>query len=122
MSFDDLVLLLPVRRIAFQRRIAVFDRHPLVEVDGFQVGGLSCGALLLDSIGERDVIGKGATVAHLSQPTPTLIDYRPRGHILGTLGHKPGESHRNTLTARNAARGTRWMALLVSEGRMEDGS
>ena len=40
MSFDDLVLFLPVRRIAFQRRIAVLDRHPLVEVDGFQVGGL----------------------------------------------------------------------------------
>jgi len=73
MSFDDLVLLLPVRRIAFQRRIAVFDRHPLVGVDGFQVGGLSCGALLLDSIGERDIVGKGTTVAHLSQPTPTLM-------------------------------------------------
>ena len=66
MSFDDLVLLLPVRRIAaFRRRIAVFDRHPLVGVDGFQVGGLSCGALLLDSIGERDIIGKGTTCRSL---------------------------------------------------------
>jgi hypothetical protein len=74
MSFDGLVLLLPVRRIAaFWRRIAVFDRHPLVGVDGFQVGGLSCGALLLDSVGERDIVGKGTTVAHLSQPTPTLM-------------------------------------------------
>ena len=73
MGLDDLVLLLPVRRIAFQRRIAVFGRHPLVGIDGFQVGGLSCGALLLESIGERDIVGKGTTVAHLSQPTPTLI-------------------------------------------------
>ncbi len=73
MSFDDLVLLLPVRRIVFQRRIAVFDRHPLVGVDGFQVGGLSCGTLLLESIGERDIVGKENTVAHFSQPTPTLM-------------------------------------------------
>lgn len=73
MSFDDLVLLLPVRRIAFQRPITVFGRHPLVGVDGFQVGGLSCGALLLKSIGERDIVRKGTTVAHLSQRTPTLI-------------------------------------------------
>jgi len=73
MGFDDLVLLLPVRRIAFQRRIAVFGRHPLVRVDGFQVGGLSCRALLLKSIGERNIVGKGTTVAHLSQPTPTLM-------------------------------------------------
>ena len=73
MGFDDLMLLLPVRRIAFQRRIAVFDRHPLVGVDGFEVGGLSCGALLLESIGERDIVGKGTAVAHLSQPTPTVI-------------------------------------------------
>ena len=73
MGFDDLVLLLPVRRIAFQWRIAVFGRHPLVGVDGFQVGGFSCGALLLEGIGERDIVGKGITVAHLSQPTPTLM-------------------------------------------------
>ena len=73
MSFDDLVLLLPVRRIAaFRRRIAVFDRHPLVGVDRFQIGSLSCGALLLDSIGERDIVGKGTTVTHLSQPLRRL--------------------------------------------------
>ncbi len=83
MSFDDLVLLLPVRRIAFQRRIAVFGRHPLVGVDGFQVGGLSCGALLLDSIGERDIVGKGTGVAHLSQPTPTLRNLRAVQILLG---------------------------------------